>query len=354
MDRNYREIKEMFQNSENYNFDSLELFNNINQENNQILFNNNIFLIQNLNNYINDENKDFLDLNSEPRFSPSNLANEKKRIDYNNISEANIHKEKNINRFNITHLKRKPLFNIDRISEKKIKSDEKSLKNLNANKNNDINSEDLRKDNKKDNLLLIKSNEHPQKNNIKHDKFSDDNLRRKCKHLVLNSIMEFINKKIFELYEGNIGNNIYRKEILTMNKSQKQNSNIEFNRTLYNKKISEIFSGNISTRYTNFPPEHNKLLIERLKNEEDENKCAYFNKILDLTFKDCLSHFIGKTFIEELDGMKRFENLQDTLDNDTEYISILRYYLENFENILNNKNPRKPKKNKKEKEQAED
>ena len=156
--------------------------------------------------------------------------------------------------------------------------------------------------------------------------------------------MEFLNKKIFDLYEGHIGNNIYRKEILTMNKSQKSNSNIEYNRALYNKKISDIFSENISTRYTNYLPQHNKLLIEKLKNEEDENKRTYFNKILDLTFKDYLSHFIGKAFIEELDGMKRFENLRDTLDDDSEYINILRYYLENFQSILNNKNPRKPKK----------
>ena len=345
----------MFQNTDNYNYDYMDLFN-INQENTQTLFNNNNYLIQNLNNYNNDENKDFLDLNGiEPRLSPSNLSNEKKRYDFNNIPEPNAHKEKKIKLFNITHLKRKPLFDVEIINEKKIKKDEISLKNVNENKINSVNLEELKKDNTKNNILSIKSNEHSQKKNVKHDKFSDDNLRRKCKHLVLSSIMEFINKKIFELYEGNIGNNIilYRKEILTMDKSQKQNSNIEFNRTLYNQKISDIFSGNISTRYTNFLPQHNKLLMERLKNEEDENKCVYFNKILDLTFKDYLSHFIGKTFIEELDGMKRFENLLDSLDDDKEYINILKYYLENFENILNNKNPRKTKKSKKEKAQVE-
>ena len=61
---------------------------------------------------------------------------------------------------------------------------------------------------------------------MKHDKFTDDNLRKKCKHLVLDSVMEFINKKIYSLYNGNIGNNIYRKEILTLNKSQKSKANI--------------------------------------------------------------------------------------------------------------------------------
>ena len=340
----------MVQNPDKYNYDYMEFFNNINQENNennQALFylNNNNLIVQNLNNDNNDENKDFLDLNgNDSRFSPSNISYDKKRIYYNNIPRDNINKEKNKKLFNITHSKRKPLFNIDLINKIKFKENEISSKNINNNKINNINSEDLSKDNGKNNILSIKTNEHPQKDNNRHNKFSDDNLRRKCKHLVLNSVMEFLNKKIFDLYEGHIGNNIYRKEILTMNKSQKSNSNIEYNRALYNKKISDIFSENISTRYTNYLPQHNKLLIEKLKNEEDENKRTYFNKILDLTFKDYLSHFIGKAFIEELDGMKRFENLRDTLDDDSEYINILRYYLENFQSILNNKNPRKLKK----------
>ena len=177
-----------------------------------------------------------------------------------------------------------------------------------------------------------------------HNKYSDDNLRRKCKHIVLFSIMEFINKKIYLIYKGNLGNNIYRKEILTMNKSQKSNSNISFNRVFANKKLSDILSDNISSRYSNYLPEHNKLLIERLKNDEDENKSIYFNKLFGLTFKDCLAHFIGKITLEELKGMKRFDNIKEIFGDDKEYINILGYYLENFENIIYNKNPRRPKK----------
>ena len=30
----------------------------------------------------------------------------------------------------------------------------------------------------------------------KHNKYSDDNLRRKCKHLILKSMLDFINRKI--------------------------------------------------------------------------------------------------------------------------------------------------------------
>ena len=175
-----------------------------------------------------------------------------------------------------------------------------------------------------------------------HNKSSDDNLIKKCKHLILNSVMEFINKKIFTIYNGNIGNNIYRKELLTLNKKQKSNSNIEF----ANKTISDILSDNISTRYTNYLPEHNKLLIQKLRNDNDEIKKIYFNTLFNITFNQCLSHFIGKEFIEELEGMKCFEDIKDTLGDDVEYINLVKYYLENFENIVKNKNPRRPKKSK--------
>ena len=182
---------------------------------------------------------------------------------------------------------------------------------------------------------------------MKHDKFFDDNLRKKCKHLVLHNLMIFINKKIFSIYEGNIGNNIYRKELLTLNKSQQSNSNLIYDRLFVNKKISEILSDNISSRYTNFPPEHNKLLIEKLRNNEDEYKRIYFNQLFDLKFKDCLGYLIGKNSIEELDGMQRFDSIRKTLGEDEKYINSIKYYLNNFEKIIYNKIPRRPKKIKK-------
>ena len=159
--------------------------------------------------------------------------------------------------------------------------------------------------------------------------------------------MIYINKKIYSIYQGNIGNNIYRKEILTLNKSQKTKSNLVYERAFVNKKISEILSDNISSRYSNFPPDHNKLLIERLRNDEDEYKRIYFNKLFDLTFMDCLYHFTGKNSIEYLKGMQRYYSIRDTLGEDEEYINLIKYYLDNFEKIIYNKNPRKPKVTKK-------
>ncbi len=164
---------------------------------------------------------------------------------------------------------------------------------------------------------------------------------------MLNSAIELINKKIYLIYDGNIGNNIFRKEILTLGKYQISNANIEFDKIFIHKKISEILSENISTRYTNYSPEHNKILIENLRNENDANKSIYFNKLFNLTFNDCMNHFIGKKYFEELEGMRCFESLKPSLDGDNEYFKVVKFYLENFENIITNKKSRNKKRSNK-------
>ena len=84
----------------------------------------------------------------------------------------------------------------------------------------------------------------------KHNKYADDNLRRKCKNIVLNKILEYINDKIYQIYEGKIGNGILKKEILPLNHSHKNNISIEYNRNLIYQTLKQIFSGDISTKYS--------------------------------------------------------------------------------------------------------
>ena len=184
---------------------------------------------------------------------------------------------------------------------------------------------------------------------IEHNKYSDDNLRRKCKHLVLKYILKFINYQILIVYNGNIGNGIFKKQLQTLNQSQKSDATINFNKMFLNKTLAEIFSENISGRFTNFPPNHNKLLIEKLMNENDEEKRKYFNKIFNLTFIQCLKHFTGEIKIDLLDGLKCFEDIKNDImdnyeDDGLDYYNTLKYYLNNFEVIINNKKARKPRK----------
>ena len=186
-------------------------------------------------------------------------------------------------------------------------------------------------------------------NKNEHNKFSDDNLRRKCKHLILKYIMEFINLKIKILYNWNIGNGIFKKELQTLNQSQKSNATIDFNKLFLLKKLGDIFSEDISGRFTNYPPDHNKILIQKLLSEKDEEKKIFFNEIFNLQFIQCLKHFRGEEKIDILEGLKCFSDIKNDIINKyeeegVEYYEILKYYLCNFEIIINNKKARKIRK----------
>ena len=349
----------MFTDIENLEYNNTESFNIINEENNEYLFNlnNTDYFSFNPNNVNPIEEKEF------QLVEGYNLLSKKINRNPNNLKELDLkedlllkHSEnKKVKIFNIIHIEKESNNDINEdkgkeTKSKKISSDREENFKDKGNKSKFIfkilESEKINKNN-----FQAKKSIEGESNNegkkIKHDKFSDDNIRKKCKHLVLNNLMIYINKKIYSIYQGNIGNNIYRKEILTLNKSQKTKSNLVYERAFVNKKISEILSDNISSRYSNFPPDHNKLLIERLRNDEDEYKRIYFNKLFDLTFMDCLYHFTGKNSIEDLKGMQRYDSIRDTLGEDEEYINLIKYYLDNFEKIIYNKNPRKPKVTKK-------
>ena len=174
-------------------------------------------------------------------------------------------------------------------------------------------------------------------------------MRRKCKHIVIKNTLQFINQKIFQIYNGKIGNGIFKKELQTLNQSQKSDATVNFNKIFITKKIGEILSQNISGRFTNLPLDHNKRLIDNLLNENDENKRNYFNRVFNLTYLDCLKHFRGDIVIDELIGLNTFDNekkviLDKYVEDGADYVELLEYYLKNFEEIVNNKRSRKPRK----------
>lgn len=189
-----------------------------------------------------------------------------------------------------------------------------------------------------------------------HNKYSYDNILKKCKTLVLNSVMEFINKKIREIYNNKIGNGIFTKQLYTLQRDQNQNAKIKDNREFLRKKLVDIFKNKISTRYTNPPEENNFNVIERLLDETDEEKRAYFEKLFNLTFIDCLNHLINKNYIKVLDGLTYFDEIiKDSEElkrkriekEDKEYLYILKNYLIDYEKELYKRKPRKSRKKKK-------
>ena len=266
------------------------------------------------NNYLN-ENNDNNNINNE---ASNNVLN-------NNSNHDNINKNNNKNN------------NINNQLELEGKTKETTNIERTNNTQKEIPDQDK---------LLNKKRENPDSNSGKNSRYSNDNTIRKIKHLILDSLLKFINEKIRKIYNNNIGFGVFQKKLLTLNQSQKVDATINFNKQFMKKKIYEIFSDRISTRYTSFPGDFNKTLINNLMNEEDLKKKEYFQKLFNLSFYDCLSHFRGTMYIKELDGLKLFSDYLKKHNDDVDYNKQLEYYLSKFEEKIDNKRQRKSKKDK--------
>ena len=238
------------------------------------------------------------------------------------------------------------------------KENEENIININIDNNSLININEVNMENnaegkkdKKEKKERKKCGRKRLRNNNtqnEHNKYSDDNVRRKIKHFILKSLLIFLNNKIKEIYVE-IGNGIFRKELQTINQSQKSDATINFNINFLNKQLAEIFSENISGRFTNLPSNHNKSLINQLLNEKDEEKRIYFRKLFGLHFIDCLRHFRGEEYIAILDGLKCFNDMKDEIlikyeEDGNDYYETLKYYLNNYEKIIYKKRARKSRK----------
>jgi hypothetical protein len=175
----------------------------------------------------------------------------------------------------------------------------------------------------------------------KHTKFSEDNLQRKCINIVINNTLEFINKRIKKIYNGNIGNGMNCKKLNNVKMYSKPNFyTVNFTKNLLHKTLGEIFSDNISLKYTNYLADYNSLTIKKLLNEEDQDKRMYLEKLFGITFIQCVKKFAGIYNCEELDGFITFNEYKDKLNQDPEYLKALKDYLINFEENIRRKKPK--------------
>jgi len=158
--------------------------------------------------------------------------------------------------------------------------------------NNNINNTPLNDINNQNIEILID-------NNKERRKYDFDSSRKKLKHLVLKYALIFINQKI--------DNKLKKIEY-----EQIGNLRIEFDADFMYKTLGEIFSSSISERYfkTKDRKNYNKNIINELRLLNQNLK-----DIFDITFLDCLNHFIDKKKNEKLDGIVLLENI-DNLDED--------------------------------------
>ncbi len=185
-------------------------------------------------------------------------------------------------------------------------------------------------------------NDSYKKSSRKHTKYSYDNLKRECKHLVIENTMKFINNKIYKVYEGKVGDGLNIKRLLKLNQFQKTNADVEFNKIFITKTLKDIFSQEITKQIKLYSLDHNKKVIEKIIEEKKEN----FEHLFNLTFIDCVEHFIGNKKIEELNGMILFSELKEQIirkysKDGNAYYETLRLFLQEFENKINRAKSRK-------------
>ena len=205
---------------------------------------------------------------------------------------------------------------------------------------------------------------------IRHSKYSLDNIILKIKTLIIKELILFLNNKITKIYKSdefhselkkllekhsiknafeytlyNIENMFKRKQILfNLNGNFVLKSNTNDDKKLLNKKIKEIVSKDISGKFKNYNSEHNKFIIEVIQ-ENDEIK-----KILDLTFLDCVNHFCLEKTNENLTDFANWNTYFEKIEEEDgeEYKKCFYEVLVNFENFVSSRWTRgKNKKNNK-------
>ena len=178
----------------------------------------------------------------------------------------------------------------------------------------------------------------------KHNKYSGDNLIRKCKGTLLHYLYLLINHLIKENYKNDLNYNEKTKKLLKINQFQIINSDVEYNKKFIYKTLKDIFSENISLRCSRYNLDHNKKLIKSLINDKDKEKRKLFEKIFSLTFLQCLKHFRGSEKIKELENLTKYEDVCKTMEDDEDYLYTFKYYIENYEKIMDKKKSRNKKK----------
>ena len=268
--------------------------------------------IANINLYDNNNNN-ILNMNFDSEFE--NNENEPKIISSNSVY--------NIKKFHFSTINKK-----DSTSNNNINKEE--IKNV---FNNNKHQKNIGRKCKRNKSMIPKDNNISSDNNkVKvHDKYTNDNLIKKIKNLILKNLLDFINNKI---YNSNIGHRNSEKKLFSLQAQKTNTYSLYFK--FMNKNLKDIFSQEISEKCSNHPKDHNKNIIDSLINDKDEIKKNYFTKLFSLTFSDCLKNFRGVKDIKELEGFKDFSSIKEQLliENGEEYVNCLEEKMKNLEELI--------------------
>ena len=161
-----------------------------------------------------------------------------------------------------------------------------------------------------------------------HNRFSNDNVKRKLKALFHKYIINLLNYLIQKRFKNT------KMKFVYLNSKITKDIGIEFNRSLLNQKIKDIIV-NVSKKYND--KEHNKKCIKYIESQNDNEEII---KILNMTYKDLYEQYylnsnennsLNNSFNEH---KKKLMNLYGK-----EYLKIFNENAENMiEFFLNGKN----------------
>ena len=296
-----------------------------------------------------------------------------KNINQNNIKLNNIEKNElnkiKYNNFEITN-KTNNISEIFKIEKKNLSLQEKNISLTVRNPDNKEfsikTSNNIIKKEKINLKNIIKSKGRKAKNsqNIimesKHTKHSADNMMRKIKNKVIESSRLLINK-IFNNEINNTPNlnyNLIYREFRKIQGSFSQELNIKFNFWFYQIKIKDIFTLEISNKYTAIEKSSNKELIDYLYSPLNENRFIKTKQLLNTPFHQYYHNiFLNEDInwkkyygINENDNKYQIDNLlknleiegkEESYDKNTEYINDINKLAHNYEDYFLEKKPRK-------------
>ena len=180
----------------------------------------------------------------------------------------------------------------------------------------------------------------------KHNKLSEDNVIRKIKRRFLENVRIYINKEYKKYYlikKININNNWLKKISPKCYGQIKKIDNIKW----FNSKIYEVFSENLSLRYSSHSLDSNKKNIQRLLLSNESNNVK---DILNTKVEVLFSKYIGNVKIEGFktlkDDIKEIEKqMKESEQEDiNKYLKKYEDTAKNMKDIFDKKSERKFKK----------
>ena len=164
-----------------------------------------------------------------------------------------------------------------------------------------------------------------------HDKFKEDNIIKKIKTSFIKKTMNYINKE-YGIYLNKHKIRKIEKLIRRITPANSVRIKKENNLKWFDSKLKDIFSQKISSKYSKYNGDYNKMQIDKIYKEDDAKNVI---GILDKKVRD-MYNIYSKNI--KLDG---FETLEDDLKNQRELMKEnneeeIKKYLEIFQNTAQN------------------